>query len=133
MSAPEDYGADGIRVLDYGCGRCGNVNPSTWDNYDPHFRPWSCWHKRSYHVIICNYVLCVIPRTERLDVLKDIQKRLTKDGVAYVTVRNDRPKQGWGVSSKGTYQGRVEKLPLALIHSNSDFRIYLLTKKTKLV
>lgn len=119
-------------ILDYGCGKCGPVNPKTWDNYDPHFRPWSCWHKSRYDVIICNYVLCTLPEDEHLPVLLDIQKRLKKHGLAYITVRNDKPRQGWGLSSKGTYQGKVE-LPFALLYKNSQFRIYLLTKDTKLV
>jgi len=122
-----------IQVLDYGSGRCGDINPKEWDNYDPHYRPWSCWHKRSYHLIICNYVLCVLPRAKRMPILKDIQNHLKKNGVAYVSVRNDKPKQGWGKSTKGTYQGRVQNLPLALVHECAGFRTYLLTRETKLV
>jgi len=123
----------GIQVLDYGCGRCGPINFRTWDNYDPHYRPWSIWHKRQYDIIICNYVLCVLPQEERLKVLRDIQKRLKPKGLAYISVRNDRPKNGWGRSSRGTYQGRVRKLGLPLYHECAGFRIYWLTKKTEIV
>jgi hypothetical protein len=120
-------------VLDFGCGKCGEVNPKTWDNYDPHYRPWSCWHKRSYRTIICNYVLCTLPDEERLPILKEIQRKLGgHDAIAYLSVRNDKPKQGWGKSSRGTYQGRVRKLNLPLTYKNSQFRIYQLTKDTVL-
>jgi len=124
---------NGLQVLDYGCGKCVSLNPKEWDNYDPHFRPWSCWHKKSYHIIICNYVLCVLPRAQRMPILLDIQRHLKKNGVAYISVRNDKPKQGWGKSSKGTYQGRVQHLLLPTVHECASFRIYLLTRETKLV
>lgn len=121
-----------LNVLDFGCGKCLSVNPVTWDNYDPHYRPWSVWHKQWYDIIICNYVLCTLPAKERLSVMQEIQKKLYKTGVAYVSVRTDKPRQGWGLRSKGTYQGKVE-LPLEIIYKNSQFCIYVLTKSTRLV
>lgn len=120
-------------ILDYGCGKSANVNPAAWDCYDPYYRGWDVWHRSKYHAIVCNYVLCVLPREKRLPVLKDIQARLTDDGVAYISVRNDKPKQGWGKSSRGTYQGRVHTLKLPLLYECAGFRIYTLTKTTKLV
>lgn len=123
----------GVKVLDYGCGRCYKINPKEWDNYDPNFfQRAGGYKKNSYNLIICNYVLCVLPPEERLPVLKDIKALLAPYGVAYVTVRNDKPKQGWGVSSKGTYQGRIRKMPLPELYKNANFRIYLLTKDTEL-
>jgi hypothetical protein len=119
-------------VLDFGCGKCLHINPPKWDNYDPYYRPWP-WHKSNYNTIICNYVLCVLPQAERMPVLKEIQRKLKENGLAFISVRNDRPKQGWGVNRRGTYQGRVRKLPLALLYECSDFRTYLLTKETELV
>jgi len=121
-------------VLDFGCGKCGEVNPKTWDNYDPFYRPWSCWHKRTYQTIICNYVLCTLCEKDRLPILKEIQKKLSgKNAIAYISVRNDKPKNGWGKSNKGTYQGRVRNLNLPLVYKNSQFRIYHLTKETVLL
>lgn len=120
-------------VLDFGCGKCGSVNPKTWDNYDPHYRPWSVWHKQCYKTIICNYVLCTLPEEERLAVLQEIQKKLCRTGEAFISVRNDRPKNGWGLSSKGTYQGRCQRVTDDLVYKNSQFRIFRLTKTTKLV
>lgn len=119
------------RVLDYGCGKCASVNPPSWDNYDPHFYPNGMSGK--YDTILCNYVLCTLPNDERMEILHDIQNHLTADGIAYISVRNDRPKQGWGISSRGTYQGRVRKLPLLCIRETSQYRIFRLTKHTELV
>ncbi len=126
-----------LPVLDYGCGKCYKVNPKGWINYDPFWYPIERdFFRGSFRTIICNYVLCTVPAKERMDILRDIQTMLSKsinDATAYITVRNDRPKQGWGKSSRGTYQGRVRKLALPVLYENSQFRIYMLTKKTKLV
>lgn len=119
-------------VMDYGCGKCGNINPPEWFNYDPHYQP-NFFTGARYDTIVCNYVLCVLPREKRMDVVKHIQVLLRLNGIAYIAVRNDKPKNGWGVSSRGTYQGRVQKLPLYIIYENSQFRIYQLTKADKLV
>jgi hypothetical protein len=119
-------------ALDFGCGKCVSVNPPMWDGYDPHFRPDGIPEGKRYNVILCNYVLCTLPPEERIAVLKKIQFFLAEDGQAYVSVRNDRPKNGWGLTSKGTYQGRVRFPFLKEVHKNSQFRIYLLTKSTPL-
>lgn len=129
----EHVDANSPHVLDFGCGKCASVNPKAWVNYDPHYHPlWLAAHEGRYGRIVCNYVLCTLPPEERIDVLKQIQKLLHVDGLAYVSVRNDRPKNGWGLSSKGTYQGRVRFPFLTQVHKNSQFRIYLLTKSDPL-
>jgi len=117
------------RVLDFGCGKCYLINPIEWDSYDPNFYTEGIYPP--YDTIICNYVLCVLPRAERVPVLKRIHEALRSDGKAYITVRNDRPKQGWGTSSRGTYQGRVSKLNLPVIYECHGFRIYQMTVKDK--
>lgn len=122
-----------IATLDFGCGKCRSVNPSTWDNYDPHYEPDGVPEGKRYNVILCTYVLCVLPEAERKKVLKKIRFLLSEHGWAYITVRNDKPRWGWGTSKRGTYQGRVQKLDLPLVHKTSQYRIYLLTKKPKLV
>ena len=121
-----------ISILDFGCGKCESVNPKSWDNYDPHFKPQGIPGGKKYLRVVCNYVLCTLSRATRKKILKEIQSHLTEFGEAYISVRNDKPKQGWGISSRGTYQGRVQDLKLPLLHSNSQFRIYSLTKTTKL-
>ena len=124
-----------IATLDFGCGKCHEVNNQHFpaDGYDPHYRPNGIPEGKRYNIIICNYVLCTLPKEERAAVLKKIQFFLSEHGVAYISVRNDKPKQGWGLSSKGTYQGRCEHVTDTMIYKNSQFRIYQLTKKTRLV
>jgi hypothetical protein len=121
-------------VLDYGCGKCHDINNDHFrcDGYDPYWRPKKPPLGKRYDLIICNYVLCTLPADERLQVLRDIQHYLYRDATAYISVRNDKPKQGWGVSSRGTYQGRVRNLPLPLLKENSVFRMFTLTKNTNL-
>lgn len=123
-------------VMDYGCGHCQPINPLGWLNYDPYFfkinlRPF--WG--SIQTVVCNYVLCTLPARERTEVLLEIQNLLMNSpaGVAYVSVRNDRPKNGWGISSRGTYQGRVRGLNLPIIYQCAQFRIYKLTKDAKVL
>jgi SAM-dependent methyltransferase len=125
------------KVLDYGCGRCHKVNNNYFvcDGYDPYPFPQTdlitvgeTW----YDTIICNYVLCVTPAAERMPILKDIQNNLAKYGVAFISVRNDKPTMGWGFTKRGTYQGRASRLRLPLVKECAAFRIYLLTKQTVL-
>jgi hypothetical protein len=114
--------------LDYGCGKSHEINNAFFqaDGYDPHFRPER--PKGKYMLIICNYVLCVLPtEEERRAVLKDIQSLLTDNGTAYVTVRNDAPKKGHGWTSRGTYQADV-RLDLEQVRQCRQFRMYKLTK-----
>ena len=128
-------------TLDYGCGKCHEVNNQFlpghlgWvDGYDPYYRPSGIpsVHTR-YQTIICNYVLCVLPTPEeRIQVLIDIQHLLTNDGLAFITVRNDFPKKGHGWTSRGTCQAKVI-LPYRSIFISSAFRIYLLTKTDRLI
>lgn len=126
-------------VLDYGCGKCHSVNNQHFvaDGYDPHFRPDGLIARKKYRTILCNYVLCVVPAAERITILKDIQSRLVDDepdtAFALLSVRNDKPKQGWGKNKRGTYQGRVRKLTLPIIYECAGFRIYLLTKDMELI
>lgn len=121
-------------VLDYGCGKCALVNPKAWLNFDPHYAPDTLKTKAGlyFSTIICNYVLCTLPKEERTRVLLEIQALLTSTGEAFISVRNDKPKQGWGLSTKGTYQGRCSNVTDDLVYKNSQFRIYRLTKKTRI-
>ena len=122
------------KVLDFGCGKCDSVNPPDWDNYDPYYNPYGIKRKK-YDTIFCTYVLCTLPREEREKVLKQIESLLEPMiGVAYITVRNDKPKQGWGFSKRNTYQGRATELngKLQLVRSTSQYRIYVLRPPGKI-
>ena len=125
----------GRTVLDYGCGKCFLINPPRWDSYDPHYRPDGINKSIKYNKIICNYVLCtILSYFARLDILKDIQSHLNENGIAYITVRNDEPKSGWGLSTKRTYQCHLVAIPpLDEIHCCHNFRVFKLTSDMKLV
>ncbi len=128
------------RVLDYGCGRCGpinnrliscNLHVDSVTNFDPYYAPIEI--KGKFDTIICNYVLCVLPENEGQKVLEHIQKLLKPTGKAFISVRNDVPRQGHGISSRGTYQRWVELPKLPLIRKTEKYRTFLLTPETDLV
>lgn len=121
------------KVLDFGCGKCAPINPPDWDNYDPYYNPNGIKQKK-YDTVFCTYVLCTLKKEDREKVLREIESLLKpRIGVAYISVRNDKPKQGWGFSRRNTYQGRTTELDkkLQLIHSTSQFRIYCLHRSSR--
>lgn len=120
-------------VMDYGCGKCSGINPEGWVNYDPYWYKLdlTCWSGH-FQTVVCNYVLCTLPKSQEKNVLREIQSLLRPSGVAYIAVRNDVPKGGYGKSSTGTYQRKVT-LKLPLVRNTSQYRIYQLTKDIKLV
>lgn len=107
------------RCLDYGCGRGDDAEFLALDVYDPHFAP--TMPRGRFACILCTYVLNTLPRSHEAAILANIRKRLTKDGVAYITVRRDIRKPGY--TSRGTYQRNV-KLALPIVHENSNFCVY---------
>jgi len=116
------------KVLDYGCGRgedCSILHGEGYEirGYDPHYRP--VLPKGKFDTIFCIYVLNVIPDVdEREAVLSSIRRKLKKISFAYVVVRA-KVKEGW--TKRGTWQGNIY-LDLPLLTSNSNFRIYEVTK-----
>jgi hypothetical protein len=141
-------------VLDYGCGKCKQLNDkyiggtpgvSSITSYDPHWHPapfsqpgqypisypqHSDWG--TYDVILCTYVLCTVKEQEEKSILGRIQSLLRPNGVAYITVRNDEPRGGYGVSSKKTFQRKAEISFLYELRKVHQYRIYLLTPGNKL-
>lgn len=124
-------------VLDFGCGKCKEFNdelPVTHpgifcvDSYDPFYAPelfdTMAFPKMRWDVILCTYVLCTLKEEEQKPILKRIRSLLRPDGVAYITVRNDEPKGGYGVSSKGTFQRKVELPFLYELRKTHQYRIY---------
>ena len=127
-------------ILDYGCGKCKPVNDSVLakipgvesvTSYDPFYVPDTVIKPYFYNVILCTYVLCTIPEENMDSVLWSIKTALRPDGVAYISVRNDTPKQGWGLSKRGTFQRKVE-LPLFELRKCGNYRIYELTSQTEI-
>ena len=113
--------------LDYGCGHGFDALILDYDKYDPNFEAYNVLSKRKYPIILCTYVLNVIPTQDERDmVLRDIREHLSVKGKAYITVRRDgRKLKGW--TSKGTYQTWIE-LDLPVVHETSNYCIYEMTK-----
>lgn len=113
------------KALDYGAGRGYDAETYDMEKYDPHFQP--DMPDGLFDTITLNYVLNVIEsEEERLRVLSDIQKRLTRGGKAYLTVRNDK-RALRGTTSKGTWQGHII-LKLPVVYSCSGYVTYQLEK-----
>ena len=121
----DNIGFDPDDTLDYGCGRCKDVEYFGIRGWD--INGTCCWDLEhdTYETILCSYVLNVIPsEKERMQVISHIQQHLTWDGTAYLTVRNDkRNLNGW--TKMGTYQTFVD-LPLPIVHKTSGYIIYRL-------
>lgn len=116
----------GSRILDYGCGHGFDASRLGADKYDPYFYPTR--PKEQFNVIYCNYVLNVIEDpAESAKVLEDISSLLTPNGVAYISVRNDRKRLN-GLTAKGAWQGYVE-LDLPVEKKCAGYVMYRLTRR----
>lgn len=127
-------------VLDYGCGKCAEINATVLNtapgvgsvtSYDPYYEPdaINLSNKLQWDVILCTYVLCTLPEKKETSILRTIQTLLAPNGVAYVSVRCDKPRGGYGKNTKGTFQREVIMPFLYELRKTSQYRIYLLTKK----
>lgn len=120
--------ADGLirgKALDYGSGKGFDAQEYGMSCYDPHYQPDMPVGR--FDTITCNYVLNVIETDEtRLLVLQIIQDRLCYEGIAYITMRNDRRALN-GVTSKGTWQGLIV-LRLPVRYKCAGYVTYELTR-----
>ncbi len=111
------------RQLDYGCGKGYDAEFFKMDKFDPHWFP-----KRpngKYNIITCHFVLNVVDEDEQIRILEDILNLLTREGVAYFTVRRDLKED----KQKKGYTQRIVYLNLPSIHKNGNFEIYELRKE----
>ena len=98
-------------ILDYGCGRGADVdylkiNGYNICGYDPHWMPVDLSSKAElFDVILCTYVLNVLPKSHEDGIILDIKSHLSESGKAFVSVRRDDFKEGY--SSRG-FQRKVE-------------------------
>jgi len=141
LSAPMRYLLDngffprgGARLdcLDYGCGKGFDADFCGFDKYDPHFEGVdSLLPHNHYDIITCNYVLNTLPTmTDVHSVIWDIQAHLKEDGVAYISVRNDKKNLN-GETKIGTWQQYVSLGDL-IVHKTSGYVLYKITKQDTL-
>ena len=112
------------KVLDFGCGRGFDALSLGFTAYDPHFFPTK--PKGTYDIIVCNFVLNVLPESFESDILTDIRCKLRKGGRAYITVRRDIKKTGY--TKNGTYQRNVVLTNASSLYKDSDLEIYTIQK-----
>lgn len=119
-------------VLDYGCGKgadskhLDSLNYSVTP-YDPYWSPKNMDDKSNYYnTIICNYVLNVVDEPEEKEVLLDIKRLLSEDGVAYLSVRRDIKKEG--KTTKGLQRNVFLNMP-SIYNKKGYFCIYKVKKE----
>ncbi len=130
LSTPAKYLVEagkiqGMRVLDYGCGRGDDARALGFETFDPYYRP--NMPNGSFDVVVCNFVLNVIPdESERNKVIAAIRSKLVEGGTAYVSVRNDKKKLK-GLTKRGTWQGFIE-LDFPVEKKTATFVMYRVTR-----
>lgn len=113
-------------ILDYGCGRGFDFNylknkGFNIVGFDKYIEPYTSISvlEESYDVIYCNYVLNVIPyESERIAVLKQLDKMLKEEGKLFITVRSknrggkQKPYLDGVVTIKNTFQKYFSKVDI---------------------
>tara|TARA_Y100000034_G_C6859883_1_gene391233 strand:+ start:540 stop:1034 length:495 start_codon:yes stop_codon:yes gene_type:complete len=118
-------------VLDYGCGRGGDLKHlqsigHSASGYDPHWGPKELDDKE-YSTILCTYVLNVLSENEADYVVSDIERRLAPGGTAFITVRRDLTKEG--KTTKGFQRNVVLDLPIHK-EKKGQYCMYKVTRPT---
>lgn len=129
-SKPMEWLASNDRIvgpaLDYGCGKGFDADEYRMAKFDPYFSP--DMPSGTFDTITCNYVLNVIEQDAiKLKVLREIRRKLSADGRAYITVRADS-RALCGQTRIGTYQCEV-LLRLPVVRKTSGYVMYMLTKE----
>jgi len=112
------------RILDFGCGRGTDADQLGFEKYDPHFFPTK--PTGQFDVVLCHFVLNVLPKKHEKKLLKEIHSYLKPGGEAYITVRRNVKRQGF--TSKGTYQRNVVLTGLSSVYKDSEIEIYRTSK-----
>jgi hypothetical protein len=115
--------------LDYGCGQGFDADHYNMSKFDPYYA--KTMPEGQFDTITCNYVLNVIQNDETIiSVINTIKSKLSDNGIAYITVRNDIKRDGPTI--KG-YQRNINlehfvAHNLQLIKTCAAYRMYKLTK-----
>lgn|GEM_PF-1655310 len=129
LSAPSAYLLDqGLlkgRILDFGCGKgdLAKFLDGDIEEYDPHYAPKR--PRGKFDVVVCNYILNVLPEKDQRKALRDALSFLRKDGVLYVTVRRDLEKEA--TTTLGKRQFHVDLRMPSLVHRRGRFEIYAIS------
>lgn len=121
-------------VLDFGCGKCADINPPSWDSYDPYYKPDGI-KKTSYDTILCTYVLNVLDREGREEVVERVSS-LLKDpySVAYFVVRRDLPQnvvlfsKNKKTSQRYVSEAEFKFYKMSSMYRGSHYEIFFLAK-----
>lgn len=119
-------------ILDYGSGRGADSRHLSAlkynvTSYDPYWSPIKIDNKNDFfETIICNYVLNVVCKKEESEILSDIKRLLSPDGLAYLAVRRDIKAEG--VTTKGLQRNIKLNLPI-FYEKKGSFCIYKVKKK----
>jgi ATP adenylyltransferase len=113
-------------ILDFGCGRGDDVGYLNAEGYDPYWAPDTDLLNRKYDIVLCTYVLNVLPATKRKVILREIKNLLNDTGLAYVTVRRDLKHSIVETSRSRQYYVQI-KAPI--IRQTSQYCIYQITKE----
>jgi len=129
-------------VFDYGCGTGKDAEYLKSKGYkvnfwDPHFQNEknpSKYPSHSFETIFCTYILNVIQKDERIDVITKIRKLLHPKGSVFFTVRTDfdisyqvkksnwiKKNDGW-ISKRGTFQKGFSSNELESLLRNEGFK-----------
>lgn len=118
------------KILDYGCGRGFDSKylkslGYDVDSYDPYWKPDGI-NNAQYNTVFCNYVLNVIETDNEISLaIKAVQNLLSKEGLAYFSVRRDLKKDGF--TTRG-YQRRVYLNAPIAFNKGGAFCIYVIGK-----
>lgn len=115
-------------ILDYGCGRGYDAFYYCTNRFDPYYYPLI--PQKKYEVIVCNYVLNVVPLEKEAEIIRDVKNRLVeKDGRAFFSVRRDIPRfKASGIGGCQRYSIPYENEYLSEKERNSIYSIYLKAK-----
>jgi SAM-dependent methyltransferase len=137
------------KVLDFGGGKGydylylkqNNIDAYYWDpNYIFKKIKNECpFEENSFDTITCTYVLNTLAKNERNEVIKHIQRLLTKNGKAYISVRSTKekvegiPHEDGVLTKKKTFQKLFNKNELPNPSDHGRFLTFEVSKNDEVL